>query len=166
MHAGFSTTSLCRESRHLVSITVFDIQFIGAAPELQDDGWFGLEGRIILADSIECFIAPIDLWQRTDYERQWLEAAHRLLHGAERSAFFTEAHRDWWTMWREGDDIYVHEELLLGERHRGPYDLSTPYGLIGERHAHDSEHPPSEWRLTLADIRAYVERRDPSVFPA
>ena len=139
---------------------MFDIAFSTDEPELQDEGWYGLWGRTTLGSHSERFLAPLGHWHRADYERQWIEAAQRLLETSDRTGFFTDAFRFWWTMWREGERVYVHEELL-GERLAGITDLSAvPYHLIEDRVTHtEVGEQVSEWELALSDLRAFVERR-------
>jgi len=140
---------------------VFNIEFITDAPELQEDGWLGLWGRITLGDYEERFLAPLGYWSRTDYERQWLEAARHLLGSADRTGFFTSPYRFWWTMWREGERVFVHEELITPERYAGPYDGTIPLQIIEDRITQNEEGQQiSEWEIPLQDIRAYVEAED------
>lgn len=139
---------------------MFDIAFIRDQPELDDEGQPILWGRVDLGDYSERFTAPLGLWQRADYERHWLDAARRLLGESDRTAFFTWAYGMWWTMWREGNRVFVHEELMVPERYSGPYDGVVPYHIIGDRVTDcEHEHPISEWEIALDDLRAFVERR-------
>lgn len=145
---------------------MFDITFVSDAPEQQPDGWVGLWGRIQLGTGAEDFLAPLGPWQRGDYERHWIEAARRLLGPAARAAFFTVAFRFWWVMWREREEVIVHEELLIPERLGGLTDWqAAPYHLIGERRAtSDDSIPISEWQLDLADIEGFLARRGRQYF--
>ena len=146
---------------------MFDIEFTADAPEPQEDGWVSLCGRITLGDYRERFLAPINFWQREDYERQWLEAARRILGESDRTGFFTTPYEFWWTMWRSGDRVYVHEEVITDERYAGPYDGSAPYHIIADRVTHTEEgQPVSEWEITLDDVRGFVERRQRPAVPA
>jgi hypothetical protein len=140
---------------------MFDIAFVSDVPEQQPDGWAGLRGRTQLGACAEDFLAPLDPWQRADYERQWLEAARRVLGPAARAAFFTAAFRFWWVMWREREEVIVHEELLTPERLERLTDWrAAPYQLIGERRATSADGTPiSEWRLGVADIEGFLARR-------
>lgn len=114
-----------------------------------------------MGDESEQFLASLEHWTREDYERQWQEAAQRLLDGEERTAFFTSAFGFWYAMWQDTGEIRVHHELLLAERLETlpqPIDLTrTPYDLIEEysRTTEDGE-AISEWRLTLPDIAQFV----------
>ena len=142
---------------------MFDIAFTAAEPEPQDGDWFGLEGRVVLGRHAESFLAPMWPWARADYERQWGDAAARLLAGVESSAFFTSAFRFWWAAWRVDDELVLHEEFLtpeclaaLGARpdlRRAPYELLGPL----ETHTQDGERI-SEWRVSVADVAAFMER--------
>ena len=139
---------------------MFDIAFIADEPVLEEEAWLSLCGRITLGDYSECFWAPLDPWRRADYERQWLDAAHRLLHEADRTGFFTQAYWMWWTMWREGSRVFVHEEFIPPERYGGPYDGSVPYHIIGPRGTHsDDGEMVSEWEISVDDIREFLGRR-------
>jgi hypothetical protein len=143
---------------------LFDIAFITDIPERQEVngvGWEALRGRITLGDYTEEFIAPQGHWNRAAYELQWLEAASRVLGPAGRAGFFTSAFRFWWAMWREGEVVFVHEEFLTPERLAGVADGSVaPYHLIEDRRTHsEAGMPISEWQISVADIRAFVERR-------
>ena len=91
---------------------MFDISFVGVEPELQDDGWYSLAGEVILGDYRESVLASLTVWSRSDYERQWIEAASQLVNGEERSAFFTSAFQFWWAMWRA-------VQLLVRQQKRG-----------------------------------------------
>jgi hypothetical protein len=77
---------------------MFDLAFAGSEPQRQEDGWDALQGKIVVGDYAETFLAPLSAWQRTDYEHHWIEAAIRLLRGADRTAFITVAFQFWWPM--------------------------------------------------------------------
>lgn len=148
---------------------MFDLEFISDEPEPQDEGadaWLALRGRATLGDYKEEFLAPIGYWTRGDYERQWIAAARRLLTGADRTGFFTQALRFWWVIWREGGDVFVHEQILVEDASFGPLDPADPYRQIGERYtvSEDGEQV-SEWRLEIADIEGFVERRAAQYVP-
>ena len=142
---------------------MFDIRFTATEPEPQDGDWFGLDGEVIFGEYAESFVAPMGPWARVDYERQWSDAAARLLAGAESSAFFTSAFRFWWAAWRVGDELVVQEEFLTPERLAalGPRpDLRrAPYELLGplETETEDGERI-SEWRVPFADVATFLER--------
>jgi hypothetical protein len=146
---------------------MFDIAFICDEPEVQEEGWFGLWGEIVLGAYRERFLAPLDVWSRRDYERQWIEAANRLMTGDGRTAFVTVARQFWWTMWREQEAVFVHEEMLTPERYARSHGDRVPYELIEDRRTVNEEGEPiAEWRVSIADIRDFVERRAGQYVPA
>ena len=110
---------------------------------------------------------PLDNWSRADYQRQWIEAAQRLLGGAERTAFFTSAFQFCWAMSREREMVYVHEHLLVEETLIAPFDPADPYRQIAEPYSGlEDGCEISEWRLNTADIEAFVARRANAYAPA
>ena len=149
---------------------MFDIEFIADEPEHLDEGedaWVALRGRTTLADYQEEFLATLGTWSRADYQRQWIEAAQRLLGGADRTVFITSAFQFCWAMWREGEMVYVHEQLLAEETLIAPFDAANPYRQIAERYAGTEDgNEISEWRLNIADIEAFVARRVSTYAPA
>jgi hypothetical protein len=140
---------------------VFDIRFTTSEPEVQEDGWLGLWGETVLRDYRERFLAPLGPWSRGDYERQWIEAAGRLLGSEARAGFFTTAFQFWWVMWREGERIFVQEEFLTPERLEGLTDPGrAPYHLIAERvtESEDGEEV-SQWEIGASEVQAFLSRR-------
>ena len=149
---------------------VFDIEFITDEPQHLDEGedaWVALRGRTTLGDYQEEFLASLGHWSRADYQRQWIEAAQRLLAGADRTGFFTSAFQFWWVMWHEREAVYVHEQLLVEETLMAPFDPADPYRQIGVRYTVSEDgNEVSEWRLEFADIEAFVARRVSEYAPA
>src|SRR5215813_867818 len=95
---------------------MFDIAFLeNERTYIDEDGWSGLWGRIVLGEFSETFVSPVERWSRGDYQRQWIHGANRLLGGAAESAFVEQAGRVWWTAWREGDSIVLQQRLLIAD---------------------------------------------------
>ena len=144
---------------------VFDISLDPADPVPYDeDGWLGLPGRTVLGEFTESFIAPLGWWSRLDYERQWLEAAARLLATSASTAFVLEPARLWWTAWAIGDQVMVRQQLIVAPVQANAWRDSprrVPYELVGDRTVDELERPPSEWQVTLDDIRDFMSRRVP-----
>jgi len=143
---------------------MFDIAFIDDEPPyLDEEGWTGLGANIKLGDFSERFVAPIGLWQRVDYERQWIDGARRLIEGKRESAFVAEAGRLWWTAWRVGQQVLVQQRLLVDDSMARAWaaDLQDlPYNLVGQRDTVSNDGEPlSEWKVTLPDLRAFVSRQ-------
>jgi hypothetical protein len=156
---GIKNAHDAKEGEAASGATMFDIAFVGDVAE--PDGWTGLAGRIRLDDWEESFLAPLDRWQRSDYERQWIEAAQRILSPAARTGFFTSAFHLWWVMWREGEEVIVQEHLFTPERLVAVADWrAAPYQLIEDRDSVSEDGTPvSEWFLNVADIKSFLARR-------
>jgi len=140
---------------------VFDIYFLDAEPEEQEEGWLALRGCSVLGEFQEEFLAALGPWTREQYQRHWIQAARRLVEGPyDRTGFFTSAFQFWWTMWREGEDVFVQQQLLISETLREPFNPDDPYRQLRDRHStSDDGLPLSEWRLTMNDIRDFLARR-------
>jgi hypothetical protein len=144
---------------------VFDIAFIPGEPPYEDEeeGWSGLWGRTVLGDFTERFVAPTARWSREDYERQWIDAAERLLRGEPSSAFTVEAGWIWWTAWREDGEVIVQQRYLVTDEMapaRTAEASRMPYELVGQRGGATEEGlSVSEWRVSLDDVRDFVARR-------
>lgn len=143
----------------------FDIRFISdrteSLEEFLGEGAWGLRGRITLGDYAEEFLALQGTWQRADYERHWLQAARRLLQGADRTAFFTSAFEFRWTLWRAGDRVYAQEHFLDAEGFPEPFDAGDLYAHIQDRQTRTQEGTMiSEWTLDLASIAEFVARAE------
>jgi hypothetical protein len=139
---------------------VFDITFLNGPPERQEEGWDALRGRIVLGEFEEEFLAALGPWGRSAYERHWIEAASRVVDlGHDRTGFFTSAFQFFWIMWRRGDDLLVHEKLLIQQTLLEPFDPADPYRQIGEyARVNDDGVPVSEWRVSMDDLRAFLVR--------
>lgn len=135
----------------------FDIRFIRDHDESLEEflgpGARGLRGRITLDDYAEEFVALLGPWTRADYERHWMEAARRMVEGADRTAFFVSAFEDRWTMWREGDVVYAQEHFPDREGFPEPFDSADLYA-----HIQDRPSGVSEWTLDFDDIAAFAAR--------
>jgi hypothetical protein len=145
---------------------VFDIWFnLDESAYVDEDGWPGLWGRIVLGEFAERFVAPIGSWSRSDYERQWIEGAKRLIDGAVESAFVEEAGRRWWTAWRVGVEVLIQQRLLVHQSMKPAWTATPeeiPYDLVGQRQTHSANGEPiSEWTVTVADLEDFVARRAP-----
>jgi hypothetical protein len=137
-----------------------DITFLDAELEVQEDGWLALRGQIVLGDFAEEFLASLGPWSRPQYERQWIEAAQRIVTGRfEYTAFVSSAFQFIWAMWLIGDEVLVQEKLLMTDTLISPFDPSDPYRQVGqhESESDDGTHV-SEWKITVEDLRAFIER--------
>jgi CdiI N-terminal domain len=146
---------------------MFDLAFIrGPDDDPEEPGARFLTGRITLGAFSEHFRAAVYAWQAADYERQWLAAAQRLIAGAPRDGFVTQVvHREahlhfWWPAWREGDLVYLHQEITVPELYPEPFDSTQPARYVRPRETVTAEGERiSEWVVTVADLVDFVHRR-------
>lgn len=121
-------------------------------------------GRVRLDDLEETFFAPLSFWSTEDYERQWIDAAMRLLRG-EPACFVVgldEAdhpfgHR--WMAWpKDGDRALFQDWLILPTSDFDPKDpqASVPH----DARLHDDDGTAiSIWIISIDSIREWLERR-------
>jgi hypothetical protein len=139
---------------------VFDIEFATGEPEAQEEGWSALWGHITLGDYSEQFLASLELWDRSGYQRHWIAAAQRLLEGERTTGFVTSAFQFRWNMWRQGQTVVAQEQLMWTVTTKEVLDPHETYWLIGNRETvSESGEPISEWQLPIEDIAEFVARR-------
>lgn len=147
---------------------MFDLEILsGPEPgEVRPCIW----GRITLGSFQEEFQAPLQTWTAADYEKQWLEAATRLMSGALCAVFLTHmmdpnaAYHIGWSAWRADDRVYVQERLFKIEELAGPFEPDRAEKYVGARTEVSEEgNPISQWQVSLSDIAAYIQRRLPCV---
>jgi hypothetical protein len=141
---------------------MFAIEFIGD-PRVE----FGEParlGRVTLDDFSEEFAAPLVFWAAGDYQKEWVEAAERIVNGQPRSCFVA-AMRELpltgpvflWPAYRDGEVVYVRHKLLLPVTVKGGFDPSNPYAQVDERRTlPDDGEPVSEWRVSVGDIARFL----------
>ena len=141
---------------------MFDIEFIGDSQI--EFGELAVRGRITLGDFSEEFVAPLVFWTADDYERQWHEAAERILNGFERSCFVAAMRESpldgaifLWPAYRIGDAVYVQHKLLPSELVKDNFDTLNPYAQVDKRRTLSEDGKPiSEWRVTAGDMARFL----------
>lgn len=72
-----------------------------------------------------------------------------------------------WPAWRDGDRVHVQNWLVLTEQLPTPFNPDEADRFVGVRETTSEDGEPiSEWDVSLADVRAFVERRSAPLFPA
>ena len=126
----------------------------------------GRTGLLMLGNHEERFVAHTWTWSEPRYAEQWRHALVRALDGKP-SALITDmrtptqsSHLVWWPMWKVGNELVLHNQLLFFAKHRveGPHvDIELLYELIGECASKNSEGTPvSEWRVSVSDVDAFL----------
>lgn len=142
----------------------FDLELVGA-PEGKGDDLF-IWGRMTFGKFRDEFQAPLYDWAPGDYAAQWLDAASRLVGGAEVVVFLTHmmhpsaAYHVGWAAWREGDQVYIQERLFLTERLPAPFDPYHAEEHAGPRRERTADGEPiAQWRVALQDVADFIQRR-------
>ena len=140
---------------------MFDIQL--EAQRVRHEGAEFWRGIITLGEHRESFLAAAGLWPRTRYEQQWRAAATTLARGAARSAFITsfihpDAHHNViWPAWRDGNDVYIQNRLLLRPQLATVVDPERIEDFIGERRVtNDEGEPISEWKISIGELASFA----------
>jgi hypothetical protein len=141
---------------------MFAIEFVGN-PQIEF-GELAARGRITLGEFSEEFVAPLVFWTADDYQRQWREAAERILDGFEQSCFVAAMRESpldgaifLWPAYRFGDVVYFQHKLLLPEVVKGNFEPSNPYAQVEERRTlSDDGEPISEWQVSVGDIARFL----------
>jgi hypothetical protein len=145
---------------------------IGFAEETLTDAEPGETARIgvlRLGSYEERFIAHLNEWHEQDYVEHWRRALARALAGRP-AALVTDmltpaqsTHLVWWPLWKIGDDLAFHNQLLFFEMHDitgSGINVEELFGLVGEHFTNnDDGEPVSEWRVPVAEVAAFLTSR-------
>src|SRR5689334_3650690 len=122
-------------------------------------------GSICIEDYRDTFITDLSVWNRTQYEQQWIAAVQRLLANATHSVLITsyvpppiqptpEDFLVWWPLYREGDVVYVQNQLLFFRQLPNPFFPGRPWDSVGPRQIVNAEgFEISEWTTTIESVR-------------
>ena len=145
---------------------IFDIRLTSEALEEHDECAPAVYGTIRLGDFVETFLAFLSDWSVEDYQRQWEEAAIRLVDGKTTSAFVTSFespsrsnHFEWWPCYLLGDMVHFQNQLKFYEQ-VPDFDIDKLYEFIGKRRtlSEDGVSPISEWQVPLSCVRRFLEK--------
>jgi hypothetical protein len=125
-------------------------------------------GRIVLDGFEETFAASLVSWSRDDYDRHWKKALEHLVAGADRSALITdyveppmhpntEDYLVWWPLYRDGDNVYVQNQILFFKQLGKPFLPARPWDSVRDRQLINGDGQSiSEWPTTVKDIRQFL----------
>ena len=96
----------------------------------EGDGSAGAFGRIVIGDFTETFVVPLGFWGESDYRASWRRAFEVLEGGPRAVACLMTSMTDpvssnflvCWPMYREGEDVYVQNAVVLLDEIEGPFD--------------------------------------------
>ncbi len=131
-----------------------------------ESGGQAVYGTIQIEDYKEAFVASLVSWTRADYERHWRDACQHLVHEGNESALissYQEPSRSellvWWPLYRDGDIVYVRNELVIYAQLTEQFSIENPWASIRERKiVNDEGLRISEWETTIQSIEQCLER--------
>jgi len=125
---------------------LFDIEFINET--IEEGGEILQLGNITLGEVTEGFTASLSFWSIKDYQKQWLEAARRLLETDSPSAFISCMYDpekanfiNWWPVWRTSPFAVFQEQLFFmnqdsedeeGKSLEVRFSLTNPYASVAD----------------------------------
>ncbi len=113
----------------------------------EGDGTAEAFGRIVIGDFAETFVVPLGFWGEADYRASW-RRAFEVLEGDLRavSCLMTSMTDPvvsnflvCWPMYREGEDVYVQNAIVLLDEIEGPFDPGAPRGSLEPRRRMDGD---------------------------
>ncbi|WP_420809079.1 hypothetical protein [Amycolatopsis suaedae] len=65
-----------------------------------------------------------------------------------------------WPLYRAGEVVYVHDNLIIPDELSSPFDLERPWQSIPERTVVDEDgNAVSEWVTSMGEIRDFLAGR-------
>jgi CdiI N-terminal domain len=101
----------------------------------------------MIGDFTETFVVPLGFWGEADYRASW-RRAFEVLEGdpcavsclmASMTDPVTSNFLICWPMYREGEDVYVQNAIVLLDEIEGPFDPGAPWGSLGPRRGMDDD---------------------------
>jgi hypothetical protein len=141
---------------------VFAIELVG-----QDPATESARGRITLGDFAEEFDADLTYWDTGDYQRSWHQALTVLETDDKATSCLVSSITDpatsnfifCWPLYRDGDDVYVHNAIIFLEELTVPFDPARPWLSVQPRETVDEDgNRISEWRTDMDEIRRFRDQ--------
>jgi hypothetical protein len=123
-------------------------------------------GELKLGEHSEYFESVLEFWGLEDYERSWATGLRRLLGGASVSCLATSMidpptanFVEVWPLYRDGDDVYVQDQLIFMDQLTHQFDAAAPWESVRPRAVvNEDGQKIQEWRVNLDDVREFYER--------
>jgi hypothetical protein len=121
-------------------------------------------GVLIIGDSKEGFVSSLYQWSKQQYETQWKQAVRVLLDGNSKAALMVEylrpdaaSYLEWWAMYREGETVYLQNQLLFYDQLEKPFSIENPFESLRDRKTISQEgRQISEWSVSILDIEQFA----------
>lgn len=117
--------------------------------------------EIIIDRHKEITEVPLQYWRREQYRQQWQSALDRIVSGQPTACLITGMYDPksanfimWWPMWREGEIVYIQNQILFMDKIRANFNENEPHQYIPKRATvTDEGEKISEWAVKVSDIR-------------
>lgn len=122
-------------------------------------------GMIEIGDFRERFQASLSFWSPADYVRSWRAGLEWITGNNTKSCLITSMYDPqnaslivWWPMYRDGENVWIQNYLLLLEEIEESFAPDDPYPLIPDRVIVDEEGQKlSEWHTTVTAVKHFLE---------
>jgi hypothetical protein len=122
-------------------------------------------GSIVIGEFEELFESPLSFWSIGDYQKHWKRALERTVNGAAKSCLFTSMYDPptanflfWWPLYREGQIVYIQNQMLFLNKIDGALDPVNPYVHVPDRKVINKDGEKiSEWNTTVEEISQFLE---------
>lgn len=144
----------------------FAIRFLPESCQVIEHDSMEATGEIVLGEFRELFIASLSFWTKAEYETHWREALNRMIKNVSPSSLITTMYDPavanfifWWPMYRQGDEIVVHNQMLLLMEFEERLDPNNPYSFIPEYESvNEDGQKVSEWKISVEEISKFLEQ--------
>ena len=125
-----------------------------------------LYGIIQIGDFLEKFNVPVELWNVSDYKRQWREGLERLLNGALSTCVVTGMRDPFrgifintWSIYSIRKKVIIQNQILLCKQIKKRFTGNNFYDFI-EPYENQTEDgaPISEWGISMSAVKHYYEK--------
>ena len=118
----------------------------------------------MIGEFTETFVVPLGFWGEADCRASW-RRAFEVLEGDPRavSCLMTSMTDPvasnflvCWPMYREGEDVYVQNAIVLLDEMEGRFDPGAPWGSVEPRRGMDDDgNRVSEWVTSMGSLREF-----------
>ena len=122
-------------------------------------------GEVRIESFCERFVADVTFWRQAEYEKQWLDAALKIV-GGDKTALIVSVSEPatanfvrWWAMYRNEHVIFVQEQIRFLDELSELFDPCAVerFVLPRETVSEDGELI-SEWSTTVSAVRDFIAR--------
>ena len=120
--------------------------------------------EITIGDFKEVFLSSVDYWHVTEYQKHWAETVEKILNGeCDKTALIVNMHDpkdanylNCWPLYREGDTIYIHNQLLFISQIK-EFDIANLPEYVDARQTVNQDGDAiSEWATSADELQVWA----------